>query len=292
MYYVIYGFLWLISLLPFRVLYFFSDCIYGLVFYIFKYRKEVVMKNLSIAFPEKSEQERKRIAKQFYHNLIDTFIESLKFITLSKKQIQKRSTGEFELLNKLIDEGKNVHIMAGHQFNWEYANLIYALNLKAPFVGVYMPIANKSLDRIFYKFREQFGTILISAQNFKNKMHQVFSKQYLLALAADQNPGDPSGAYWTNFMGKPAPFVSGPWKGAVRNNTAVVMVGFEKRKRGYYHFSISLLADNSAALTTAELVVRYKNALEKIIRQDPANYLWSHRRWKYDWKPEYGEVIS
>jgi Kdo2-lipid IVA lauroyltransferase/acyltransferase len=292
MYYVVYGFLWLISLLPFRVLYFFSDCIYGLVFYVFKYRKEVVMNNLSIAFPEKSEQERKMIAKQFYHNLIDTFIESLKFITLSKAQIQKRSTGEFELINKLIEEGKNVHIMAGHQFNWEYANLIYALNLKAPFVGVYMPIANKSLDRIFYKFRQQFGTILISAQDFKNKMHQVFSKQYLLALAADQNPGDPASGYWTNFLGKPVPFVSGPWKGAVKNNTAVVMVGFEKRKRGYYHFSISLLADNSSALTTAELVLRYKNALENIIRQDPPNYLWSHRRWKYEWKPEYGEVIS
>lgn len=291
MYYVIYGFLWLVSLLPFRILYFFSDCIYGLVFYVFKYRRAVVMNNLSIAFPEKSEAERKKIAKQFYHNLIDTFIESLKFITLSKKQIQKRSTGEFELINKLIEEGKNVHIMAGHQFNWEYANLIYALNLKAPFVGVYMPIANKNLDRIFYKFREQFGTILISAQDFKNKMHQVFSKQYLLALAADQNPGDPASGYWTNFLGKSVPFVSGPWKGAVKNNTAVVMVGFEKRKRGYYHFSISLLADNSAALTTAELVVRYKNALEKIIRQDPPNYLWSHRRWKYDWKPEYGPVL-
>jgi KDO2-lipid IV(A) lauroyltransferase len=292
MYYIVKGFLWLLSLLPFRVLYFLSDCIYGLIFYVFKYRRAVVLNNLAIAFAEKTEKERYKIAKQFYHNLIDTFLESIKFITLSKKQILKRSTGEFDLINKLIDEGKNVHIMAGHQFNWEYANLIYALNLKAPFVGVYMPIANKSLDRVFYKFREQFGTILISAQDFKNKMHNVFSKQYLLALAADQNPGDPSNGYWIDFLGKPVPFVTGPWKGAVRNNTAVVMVGFRKIKRGYYHFFIELLAENSSALTTSELVVRYKNSLEKIIRQDPANYLWSHRRWKYDWKPEYGEIIQ
>ena len=94
----------------------------GLVFYVFKYRKDVVMNNLLIAFPEKTEKERKQIAKKFYHNLLIHFIETIKFISISKKQIQKRSTGEFELLNKLIDKGKNVHIMAGHQFNWEYAN--------------------------------------------------------------------------------------------------------------------------------------------------------------------------
>lgn len=292
MYYIIKGFLWLVSLLPLRVLYFIGDGFYALIFYVFKYRRDVVMNNLAIAFPEKKEQERKLIAKQFYHNLIDTFIESIKFISISKKEIQKRSSGEFELINRFIDKGSNVHLMAGHQFNWEYANLLYSLNLKIPFVGIYMPIANKSLDRIFYQFREQFGTVLISAQDFKNKMHAVFSKQYLLALAADQNPGDPANAYWVNFMGKPAPFVTGPAKGAVKYNTAVVMVGFQKVKRGYYRFTTTLLAEDGSKHTAEELTVLYKNALENIIRQDPANYLWSHRRWKYEWKPEYGKVIA
>lgn len=292
MYYVVYSFLWLVSLLPFRVLYFIGDGIYLLVYYVLKYRRDVVMNNLAIAFPEKTEKERTRIAKQFYHNLIDTFIETLKFITISKTQINKRSTGEYDLLNKLIEQGKSVHIMAGHQFNWEFANLLYSLNLKTPFVGVYMPIANKHLDKIFYNFRERYGTILISAGDFKNKMHSVFSQQYLLALAADQNPGDPSNGYWINFLGKPVPFVTGPWKGAVKNNTAVVMVGFKKIKRGQYHFSIELLTENSSQFEIEQLVILYKNALEKIIRQDPANYLWSHRRWKYDWKPAYGKIIE
>ncbi len=292
MYYVVYGFLWLISLLPFAILYFFSDCIYGLVFYVFKYRKKVVMNNLSIAFPEKTEKERRKIAKQFYRNLIDTFIESIKFISISKKQILKRSTGEFDLINNLTTKGYNIHIMAGHQFNWEFANLLYALNLKIPFVGIYMPIENKILDKIFYRFRAQFGTILISAQDFKNKMHHVFSKQYMLALAADQNPGEPRNAYWMHFMGKPVPFVTGPAKGAVKNNTAVVMVGFNKIKRGHYHFSITLLAENGSKYTPQQLTILYKNELEKIIRKDPANYLWSHRRWKFDWKPEYGDIIG
>jgi Kdo2-lipid IVA lauroyltransferase/acyltransferase len=292
MYYLVYVPLWLISLLPFRVLYFFADIIYGFVYYIFKYRRDIVRSNLSLAFPEKTDKERLAIEKKFYHNMVDTFMESLKFITISKKQIQKRSTGEYDIINDLVTKGRNVHIMAGHQFNWEYANLLYAMNLKIPFVGIYMRISNKHLDRIFFKFRKQYGTILISAQEFRDKSFEVFQHQYGMALAADQNPGDPSNAYWVNFMGKPAPFVKGPAKGAVKYNTALVMVGFHKVKRGYYHFTTTLLAEDGSKFTPEQLTIMYKNSLEAIIREDPSNYLWSHRRWKYDWKPEYGPVIE
>ena len=293
MYYVVYGFLWLVSILPLRVLYFFADCIYGLVFYIIKYRKGVVLNNLAIAFPEKTEKERKQIAKKFYHNFLDAFIESIKFITISKREILKRSTCDFETINKLSVKGYNVHIMAGHQFNWEFGNALAAMTLTVPFVGIYMPISNKVLDRIFYNFRERYGTILISATEFKNNAnHPSFSKQYTFGLAADQNPGDPSNGYWMNFFDKPVPFVTGPGKGAVKNNTAVVIVGFHKIKRGYYHFSTKLLTENGSLFSPEALTVMYKNALEEIIRKDPSNYLWSHRRWKYDWKPEYGNIIE
>lgn len=292
MYYLVYVPLYLLSLLPLRVLYWLGDGAYAVIFYILKYRRGIVKQNLQLAFPEKTAAERAAVEKQFYHNLVDTFIETIKFISISKKEILRRSTGEFELINSLIEKGANIHLMAGHQFNWEFANLLYAMNLKIPFVGIYMPIANKHIDRIFYRFRSSYGTILISAQDFKNKMHSVFSKQYMLALAADQNPGHPGNAYWMPFMGKPAPFVTGPAKGAVKNNTAVIMVGFEKVKRGYYHFHTTLLARDGSQHSPRELTVLYKNALEAIIRRDPANYLWSHRRWKYEWKPEYGEVAG
>jgi KDO2-lipid IV(A) lauroyltransferase len=292
MYYIVYGFLWLVSLLPYRVLYFISDGIYLLVYYGFKYRKDLVMNNLQIAFPEKSVEERTKIAKGFYHNLIDSFLESIKFITITKKEIQKRSTGEFELINTLAAKGLNVHIMAGHQFNWEYANVLYAMNLSIPFVGIYMPINNKILDKIFYKFRKKHGTILISAKEFKTRQYDIFNRQYSLALAADQNPGVPSTAYWMNFFGKPAPFTTGPAKGAVKNNTAVVIVGFKKIKRGYYSFTTSLIAENASSYLPEQLTVLYKNEIEKIIKKDPANYLWSHRRWRHEWKPEYGELLK
>lgn len=250
------------------------------------------MQNLAIAFPEKSFEERKRIAKQFYKNLIDTFVESIKFISISEKQLINRSSCDFELINELIAKGRNVHIMAGHQFNWEFANLLYARSLSIPFVGVYMPISNKSIDRTFQTFRRKYGTILISKDDFKSKMHDVFSSQYVLALAADQNPGLPSNAYWMNFFGRPVPFIKGPSKGAVKYNTAIVYIGFKKIKRGHYHFSATLLAENGAEHTPEHLTELYRDALEDTIRKDPANYLWSHRRWRWEWKEEYGVVYS
>lgn len=292
MYYVVYGFLWTLSLLPLRVLYFISDGLYGLVFYVFKYRRKIVMDNIRQAFPGMDEKEITRTAKKFYHNFIDAFIEAVKLLSSGKKFIARRSTGEFDLINNLVARGKNVHIMAGHQFNWEFGNLLYSINLITPFVGIYMPVTNKALDRVFYNLRGRYGTILISAQDFKTRMHKVFSKQYLLGLAADQNPGDPGNAYWMNFLNRPAPFVTGPMKGAVKNNTAIVMAAFEKRKRGRYHFSIKLLADEGSKFTPEQLTVMYRDELERIIKKDPSNYLWSHRRWKHEWKPEYGDIIK
>ena len=249
-----------------------------------------MLSNLAIAFPEKTDKERIEIAKKFYHNFIDTIVESIKFISISKQQILKRSSSDFNVINKLTDKGYNVHLMAGHQFNWEFGNALAAIQLNAPFIGIYMPISNKALNRIFFNFRKRYGTILISATEFKNNVHPAFSKQYSFGLAADQNPGHPANAYWMRFFGKPTPFVTGPAKGAVKNNTAVVMVGFHKIKRGYYHFSAKLLTENGSSFSPEALTIMYRDALEEIIRKDPSNYLWSHRRWKYEWKPEYGDI--
>jgi Kdo2-lipid IVA lauroyltransferase/acyltransferase len=292
MYYLVFPLLYLLSLLPFFVLYGISDGVAFLLHRVFKYRRKVVLHNLSIAFPEKTQAEREVIAKKFYYYFTDTFIETLKFISISKKQLLKRSTGTFEILNQLIDEGKNIHIMAGHQFNWEYANLLYAINLKIPFVGIYMPIKNPIFSKIFFDIRQRYGTVLISATDFKNKMHEVFGKQYSLALAADQNPGDPTNAYWIHFFGRPTPFVTGPEKGAVKNNAAVVFVGFKKVKRGCYHFEATLLHTDGAQTAKGELTKKYRDVLEQTIRQDPANYLWSHRRFKFEWQPAYGPLLD
>ena len=292
MYYIVYGFLYLLSLLPLRALYLLSDFAWFIIYRILRYRNEVVLANLAIAFPEKIQAERNQIAREFYLNFTDTFIESIKMISISEKEIHKRSRCDFELINQLIEEGKNIHIMVGHQFNWEFANLTYAMYLKIPFVGIYMTVANKILNRIFFNVRKRYGTILISAHDFKNKMHDVFSKQYILALAADQNPSNPSNAFWLNFFNKPAPFVTGPAKGAVKNNTAVVFVAFEKPKRGHYSFRAVSITENGSLHTPIELTAMYRNVLEDTIRRNPSNYLWSHRRWRHEWQQDYPAIMQ
>ncbi len=287
MYYILYPFLWLISWLPFGILYVLSDLIYGLVYYVAGYRREVVFQNLRIAFPEKTEAERVAIAKQFYRNMVDTFVESIKFITLSKSAALKRSSVDFSALDEALSQGKPVYAFGAHQFNWEYVNVLFPLHLRVPFIGVYMPIANRALDRIFYDFRKRYGTVLVAATEFKEKREALLKGQYVLALAADQNPGHPANAFWMPLFGKPAPFVTGPAKGAIRSNAVVVMAEMQRKKRGHYHFGIRVIADSVEGMEPAVLAARYRDELERVIRQDPANYLWSHRRWKYEWRSEY-----
>ncbi|PWT96575.1 MAG: lipid A biosynthesis acyltransferase [Bacteroidetes bacterium] len=290
MYYLIYGLLYLVSLLPWRVLYFIGDCLYVLIYYILGYRRKVVKQNLEIAFPEKSVEERKIIEKKFYHNFIDTFIEAIKLLSISDKNFAKRFKADVSILNQLYAEGKNVQLHGGHHFNWEMINYGISRIMQSPLVVVYMPIANDALERIFKKLRSRYGTILVSATHFRNDFKEkVDGKQYTLALVADQSPGDPNHAYWLPFFGKLAPFVTGPEKGAKYHNTAVVFGTFSKVKRGYYTAELELISTDPRSLPTGKLTRDFISYLEEKIRQKPDNYLWSHRRWKWEYKDEYAK---
>jgi len=192
----------------------------------------------------------------------------------------------------LLDEGRNIIILGGHQFNWEYGSLLYALHLKIPMTAVYIPIRNQAINRIFFDFRTRNGTNFVSSADFKKNREDMASRQYILALAADQNPGEPRYAYWINFFGRITPFVTGPEKGALHNKAAVVFVNFRKIKRGHYHFEPVLLVKDPSGLQEGKLTCLYRDALERSIRNDPANYLWSHRRFKYAWDPDFGDKIE
>ena len=287
MYYIIYPVLYLLSLLPFFILYLISDFFFFIAYYVAGYRKKIVLGNLDIAFPEKSIEEKKAIAKQFYKNFIDTFIETIKLLSLSNGEINKRAVMNFSAIQALIDKGKNVQLHSGHQMNWEFAHCAVYMQVKIPWVGVYMRISNKAVNKIFFNLRNKGKTVLVAAQEFKERAHSCFKEQYTLGLAADQNPGIPSRAYWLNFFNRPTPFVKGPDKGARKNNTAVVFVKFVKLKRGYYRFDTEVIIENGAELNEGELTLKYRDFLEETIRQDPANYLWSHRRWKWPYNESY-----
>ena len=290
MYYIIYGILYLISLLPFFVLYGFSNFVAFVMFNLAGYRKKIVLHNLAIAFPEKTQTERDKIAKQFYKNFIDTFLESIKLLSMSDRQIRKRARMNMDAVNELVNKGLNIQLHSGHQMNWEYANYAVGMNLNIPMIGVYMKISNPALNKIYHRLRSKKGTRLVSSHEFKFRKHEVFEGQYALGLVADQNPGKSLKASWLYFFNQPAPFVNGPDVGARKNNTAVVFVKFVKKKRGYYEFIPNIITEEGGSLAPGELTLMYRDFLEQTIREQPDNYLWSHRRWKHRWRPEAGKL--
>jgi len=292
MYYFIYGLLYLLSLLPLRVLYLLSDFVYFIIYHVTGYRKKVVFYNLSVAFPEKTEKERELIAKKFYKNFTDNFIETVKFISAGKKFINKRYISDTSLFEELYQQGKKCKVHLGHNFNWELANLAMAYYTPYTLLTVYMPINNSAVDRLFKKIRTKTGAVLLPATKMRTAILPWRDRQYMLALVADQNPGVPSKGYWLNFFGRPTPFVTGPEKGARSNNAAVVFIHFTKKKRGYYISHPELATMNPNTLPEKELTRIYIQYLERVIKENPEMWLWSHRRWKHEWKPEYGEVIA
>jgi KDO2-lipid IV(A) lauroyltransferase len=245
------------------------------------------MNNLAIAFPEKSLTERKAIAKKFYRNFVDTMLESIKLLSASDARSKKMFAGDVHILQEAASKGKNVQIHAMHNFNWEVVNHGIARELNIPFLGVYQPITNKFFDKVFKKMRSRYGTVMIPANDFKNNFIQYMDNRYVLALVADQNPGHPARAFWVNFFGKPAPFVTGPEKAAKQRDTIVVFANFYKIKRGVYKLECEIATEDATALPHGELTLRYLKYLEDTIRKRPDNYLWSHRRWKHPYKPEY-----
>ncbi len=292
MYYVLYGLLRGFSLLPLRVLYLFSDFFYALVFYVLKYRRKVTLDNLKIAFPDKTDKERLRIAKDFYHNLIDTFIETIKFLDWKIEDVEKRFTIDLSGIEKAYTTGRPVHLLGMHNMNWEYVNWGLDRKLKLPFLGIYLPVGNKAFDKIIKDMRGKYGTILLPATDFRNAYLPYIKRPHLLASAADQSPGNPNSAYWVNFFGRPTAFVKGAERGAVAINASIVFAHFYKTKRGHYRLDTTFVAADAADLKDGKMTKLFAGFVETCIQMKPANYLWSHRRWKHEWKPEYGDVLS
>lgn len=251
------------------------------------------MKNLEIAFPHKTQKEKIRIAKDFYHLFIDTFIETIKLISISKKQFLQRVDFDVALLTQLQQTGQKIQLHSGHFFNYEFMNLAMAIHKKQyKWLGIYAALSNKTFNKIIYDMRSKFGTTLISTKEFKTKFHQYTTDAYLLGLAADQNTHNPYNAYWTNFFGKKTPFVKGPEKGAKAMNTAVVMVYIFRVKRGYYKIETSLLTTEPNNTKEGFITKALVDFLEAKIQQHPSNYLWSHKRWKHEYDEEkFGKLV-
>ena len=276
-------FLWIIFILPFRIFYWLSDCIYVLVYYIVGYRKKTVRENLALALPHLSDKERLEIEKKSYHHLCDMFLEMVKTMTISSEEMNKRfKITNLEVIKKYEKKGKSIMLIASHYASWEW---LITLNQKISFLGVavYKKLANKHFDKLVRDIRSKYNTELVPtsktipliANNQKNNIQCVYG------LASDQSPKADRIFHWESFMGVEVPVHTGPEMLAKKYDMTVVFAKVKKVKRGYYELTIIPLSDNPKSIPDFGITHIYIKEVEKQILEAPEYYFWTHKRWKH-----------
>jgi KDO2-lipid IV(A) lauroyltransferase len=282
-YYIGIPFIYLLSLLPFPVLYFISWLVYGLLYHIIGYRKPVVMENLRNSFPQKSEQEIKKICKAYYRYLCDLFLETFKTLTISEATMLQHcsmSKEGQELFNKLAADGKSIVLVLGHFGNWEWAGNTFGLTCKQQLYVIYHPIGNEHFDDLMFKMRTRFGAKLIAMKNTYKEMLNMKAEVNATAFIADQTPSSQN-AYWTTFLNQDTPVYRGTETIAKKLDRPVVYISINKIKRGYYEMHAEMLCANPKEAAEGEISELHTRRLEKDIITHPETWLWSHRRWKH-----------
>lgn len=286
MYYLLLTGAYALSILPLWLLYRISDVLFLFIYHIAGYRRKTVLANLKQAFPEKDQREVRRLARKYYLNLTDMIVETFKLLTMRKEALQRRFICDLSILHDLHRQGKSCQLHLGHNFNWEWAHLSCMQGVGFSFLLVYMPITNKPVDRLFRHFREKFGSTLIPANDMRNSMEPWLEKQYLIALVADQNPGNPRRCFWFPFLNKMTAFYKGPELAARRYDIPVVFGDIRKVKRGYYKAQLTLAFEKPLEVPEGEVTRAFVEFLEKNIREQPEVWVWSHRRWKHKYEGE------
>ena len=282
-YILLYPFLWLISILPFRVLYIISDVIYILIYHILGYRKKVVNSNLHLAFPNKTDDEIKTIRKKFYHHLCDMLLESIKSITISEAEMKKRYVFKnVEAVHKLEKENKSIVLFMGHYASWEW---VFILQKHVNHIGyaVYKQLSNKYFDALVKRIRAKYNSYLITTkETFPTLIQAKKDNQLTLnGFVFDQSPKLDKAIHWQNFMGKKVPVHVGAEILAKRLDMATLFLKVKKIKRGYYEAAIMDIIKDPKSIEDFKITDTYLKHVEEEILEAPEFYLWTHKRWKH-----------
>ena len=282
-YIIVYPFLWCISILPFRLLYLFSDFVYLIVYYVIGYRKSTVRENLAMTLPNLSDAERLAIEKKSFRHLCDMFLEMVKTMTISKKEISERFVfTNLEVYKKLEKQEKSIAMMLAHYASYEW---VISMNAYVNFNGyaIYKKIANPYFDKLVRDIRSRFKAYLISTKEtfssiLKNKKNKVLS---IYGFASDQSPKVSSAFHWQKFMGIEVPVHTGAEMLSKKYDMNVMFLKVKKVKRGYYEASFEILSENAQAVPSYEITDKFLKLVEQQIYEAPEYYLWTHKRWKH-----------
>lgn len=280
---LIYPIIWLLSILPTRVLYFFSTLLYLFIFYVIGYRRKVVRTNLKLCFPEKSDKEIREIAKKFYLHFCDMIFESIKTLTISEAEIKRRF--KFTNLEEILEVEKNnksIMLMCAHYGSWEW---IFILQKYVSFDGyaVYKKLENKYFDKLVRKIRAKYNTYLLTTKETFNSIKKLQNKGELAVYGflSDQSPKAEKAKHWRDFMGIKVPVYTGAETLAKDMDMSVMFFKTKKIKRGYYETTFKTVALDASQFKDFEITDLFFDYLEEVIYEEPAYYLWTHKRWKH-----------
>jgi len=274
---------YILTQIPFWLMYRISDLIYLIMYYLINYRKKIVFNNLKKSFPEKSEKEITKIAKDFYRYFFDLMLETFKTLTMSKKQAMKRcafDSDSLELFNGLYNDNKDIIIVMGHYGNWEYGGTSFNSYCNQKLYVIYKPLANKYFDKLIFNMRTRWGSGLIPMRDTYETMKSTKNTKSATAFIADQTPS-PDNAYWTTFLNQDTPVFWGTERIAKKLNYPIVYMSIRRIKRGYYKIFTEMLIETPRKTKEGEISEAHTRRLEKDIIEQPEIWLWSHRRWKH-----------
>lgn len=280
-YYILYPFLYLLSLLPFRVLYIISDFLYFVIYTLAGYRKKVVYQNLKNSFPEKSDAEIDTIAKKFYHFFCDLILETIKTLTINERALRKHiSFDDTSLFEKYAAQNQSVIIVMGHLGNWELGGARFAIEPHHRLYVIYHPLSNKYFNNLIVYMRTRLGNRLYAMSEVLRGMVRDRGELTATAFIADQTP-QPNGAYWTTFLNQDTPVFVGTEKIAQKFKYPVIYLSIKRPKRGKYVMECELLVEKPENTSENQISEMHTKRLEQDIIENPEIWLWTHRRWKH-----------
>jgi Kdo2-lipid IVA lauroyltransferase/acyltransferase len=277
----------LMARLPLWLLYQIGRDLYVFTYDILRWRRKLTLQNLRNAFPDMSEGERARIARDSYRHLGEFFAEAIKGATLSKEEIGRRvRIVNPEVIKQYTDRGQSVVLLTSHQCNWEWLLLAAGAQLGIPVDAVYKPQRVASFDRFLRETRSRFGGNPIPRDQFLVEVLKRRSSARAFAMVADHTPLRSEEKHWTRFLNQDTSFFVGADKIARLTRSPVIFVGMRRLSRGMYESTLELLGAPPYQGDTTDVIERYARAAERQIIAAPGSWLWLHRKWKYP-KPLY-----
>lgn len=266
-----------------RVLYFFSDIIYWANKLLVGYRKKVITENLQNSFPDKSREEITEIRDQFYRNFFDYIVETLKSFTLSENEAKVRVQHiNQQVFKDCNEEQKDIILLAGHVFNWEWITALATIIPQEKCHPVYRKINNAFWEEKLKLIRNRFGNEALEAREVLRKMlHQKKKGDSAYMFVADQTPHFTEIHYGLTFLNQKTPAFIGYDRLSTKMDLAFVYCEMKKVKRGFYQVNYKRIFPDQEKFQPYEVVNKFHHLLEGTINKRPDNWLWSHRRWKY-----------